>query len=579
MLQLRRQLSVRAPYRSLAGLAVACILLSSLLWPQPSQAQEGELPTIHVPYFAERANPGQGAIFWFGKVEPASNYADVRIVYDKDALLFILHIFDRRAWYDETAGPGSDLTQYDSVSVYLDTQGGEGASLGSSSRRFDGALAHWQPRTNYQRAYTWTGAAWQPAAAAFETSEASVRGESNNDENDRGWTIEFRIPFAAMGLNAAPAPSYIARMALFLHDRDEKNGPLLPDQRWPPNADAERPATWGRLSFGVPAHTAPTTAQPQEITIRQGVDGATVPDAGVGGHSICGAAHYPEFFSGWGSANYAGYNQLNIQNQWDVADWPCFSKYYITFPLDALPANTSVMSATLTMYLFGNAGYGPGDAKPSYMQVARVAADWDEQTVTWNNGPAVMENYGWTWVDPLKDANDRTSHPYSWDLTRAVADAQAAGQPLRLAIYSTDGDYHSGKYFWTSDARDEGVRPSLNIKFGRAGYGVEAVSVRQNIRGGETARYELGISSLPDGETVTVTAGPSTPGGLDVTVAPGQISAPGGNATVTLKDTIGSDATRVYRVPVTISNGSDTRTTEIVVIVNGSQLFLPAVRR
>jgi len=29
-------------------------------------------------------------------------------------------------------------------------------------------------------------------------------------------------------------------------------------------------------------------------------------------------------------------NHVNVQNQSDISDWPCFSKYYVTFPLDAV---------------------------------------------------------------------------------------------------------------------------------------------------------------------------------------------------------------------------------------------------
>ena len=50
-------------------------------------------------------------------------------------------------------------------------------------------------------------------------------------------------------------------------------------------------------------------------------------------------------------------------------------------------------------------------------------------------------------------------------VSRAVAEAYAAGTPLRLALYSTDGDYHSGKYFWSSDASEQG-RPTLQVRWG-----------------------------------------------------------------------------------------------------------------
>jgi hypothetical protein len=353
---------------------------------------------------------------------------------------------------------------------------------------------------------------------------------------------------------------------------------VLADQHWPGEAKVDQPATWGRIALGVPAYTAPSILAPQQLTLRHGIDGVIAPDAGVGGHSTCGTEYNPNFFDGWGEANYTGLAQFNIQNQWDVADWPCFSKFYITFPLDALPPASSVVSATLTMYMFGNAGYASGDAKPSYMQVARVAEDWSELTLTWNNAPPVMENYTWSWVQPVDNPQDYTGRPRTWDLSRAVADAHASGQPIRLVVYSTDGEYHSGKYFWSAEA-DRDVRPRLDITWATAGFALKTVPVKQMIRSGETAQYVLDIQSLRTGESVTLEVGPSTPAEIHVMVSPQQVPAPGGKSVVTLKDTDGSGKARVYRVPVTARNGTNTLTSELIVFVNGQQLLLPAVRR
>ena len=58
--------------------------------------------------------------------------------------------------------------------------------------------------------------------------------------------------------------------------------------------------------------------------------------------------------------------------------------------------------------------------------------------------------------------------PYDRDVGSAVAEAYRQGKPLRLVFYSIDGDYHSGKYFYTSDSNDwDGlVRPTLEVRWG-----------------------------------------------------------------------------------------------------------------
>jgi hypothetical protein len=58
--------------------------------------------------------------------------------------------------------------------------------------------------------------------------------------------------------------------------------------------------------------------------------------------------------------------------------------------------------------------------------------------------------------------------PWTWDVGKAVADAYAEGQPLRLVLYSADSNYHSGKLFVTSDTGDWNAagRPALRVEWG-----------------------------------------------------------------------------------------------------------------
>lgn len=543
---------------------------------EPDSALAGAIPLIHVPYFTGSPNPAQGAVFWFGRVDESANFANVRMAYNNDELVVALHIFDRRVTYDEGATGSSDLRPWDAVSLYLDTQGSMNAPLGNGSYRFDAQFSHWQERTKYQRALRWQDGAWQSAGTALRT-EAGFRGYPNDQEDDRGWLVTFTLPFAGLG-TATPTQEVTRwRMALVLHDRDDVAANPLPDQRWPQNANVDQPSTWGRVAFGALAWSPPATSDTQTVTLRNGVNNVTAPDAAVGGHSECGAQFDPNYFNGWGDANYARYPQINIQNQWDVADWPCYSRYYVTFPLASLPAGAQVVSATLTMMMFGNAGYTPDESKPSFIQAARATGGWDESTLTWNNAPGVLQNYSWTTVTRMEESGVK---PATWDVSQAVADALAAGQPLNLALYSSDGDYSSGKYFWSADAGEE-LRPVLKITYGTAGYSVNALPIKSVIGSGGTATYAINVSGVRPGETVTLSAGPSSPAGLAVTMTPATIAAPGGRAVVSLSDVSGHDPSEAtfYTVQVTATSGQETRTTELTVLVNGQRLYLPSVQR
>jgi hypothetical protein len=276
--------------------------------------------------------------------------------------------------------------------------------------------------------------------------------------------------------------------------------------------DPEKPATWGELAFGMPEYAPPPAIPSGIVTIRQGLDGIVVPDADVGGSSVCGELAAPDFFPTWGDLNYAGKDFINIQNQSDVADWPCFSKYYVTFPLDTLPADREILSATLTLYQFGNAGEGwdPGP-QPSLIQVLTVGEDWDEATITWNNAPLAQENVSATWVEPLPSFPPLPGVPRRWDVGGAAAQAHNTGIPLRLALYEADWAYHSGKYFYSSDQDEWNAlgRPTLTIALGSRipgltksvtpAWGYQNVSTTYTLRIVGTGRLLTLTDALPSG--------------------------------------------------------------------------------
>jgi hypothetical protein len=228
-----------------------------------------------------------------------------------------------------------------------------------------------------------------------------------------------------------------------------------------------KPATWGELRFGLPAYDTPAAVQAGSTLIRNGLNGVAVQDGMVGGSTNCGEGL--DYFTQWGETNYYGASKINVQNQYDVADFPCFSKYYLTFPLSSLPAGKVILSATLTMYQFGNAGGGEwGDPPRSLIQVMIAGGDWDEGTITWNNAPQMLENVSRSWVDPVPAGTNWPGLPRTWDVSRAVAEVYKSGGPLRLVLYSADSARHTGKYFVSSYTNSYGTdwRPALEIVWG-----------------------------------------------------------------------------------------------------------------
>jgi hypothetical protein len=554
------------------------LVLRHLVGPQETWAQGPHVPRkVNVPHFSGGVSNDQGAILWLGYVTETSNYADVRVGYNDDELHFTLHVIDRRLWYD--ASPtAADLANWDAVTLYLHLDGNTGDVPTPNSYRFVAQVNWWESRTGYQAVYRGNASGWTTASIPFTTTSGWRGNAFNDSQDDKGWLADVRIPFTSLGLADPPLPGTSWGLALAVHDRDDLAGTAIPDQIWPEVMEPQRPATWGQLVFGRPVYTAPPVVPGQLVTIRQGLNGASVVDAHVGGHTTCGDGL--DHWNGWGAANYANYPQINIQNQWDISDYPCFSKYYVTFPLNALPSGRTVISATLTMHLFGNAGYAPGDARPSLIQALTVGEDWDESTLSWNNAPLAQENVAATWVYPVDFYAEWPGVPYTWEVSRAVAQAYATGEPLRLALYSADGEMHSGKYFYSSDA-DEAGRPSLRVLLGDSAFALSVTPVMQMIRAGQAANYTIQIQYQTGfSQTVTLQVGDSPSPDLTVNLAdPSSFSPPGGQTILTLTDT--HDPTfstgQWYSIPVTATGGGVAEVTSVRLLLNGEQVYLPLI--
>uniref|UniRef100_A0A7C4L0W6 DNRLRE domain-containing protein n=1 Tax=Bellilinea caldifistulae TaxID=360411 RepID=A0A7C4L0W6_9CHLR len=303
----------------------------------------------------------------------------------------------------------------------------------------------------------------------------------NNENDDRGWRITFHMPYASLGLSK-PAEGSQWRMALISHDRDSRDGPPGTAFIWPEAAERDAPATWAVLRYGLPSYSPPAVRNPTTLLIREGENGAVVPDAAVGGtiSNQCPGDSY-HIWNEWGNLNYADENSALIQNQGDIADWPCFAKYYLTFPLDRLPPGKVIRSAQLVLHHWGGSGIictnldqnpNPDCARSSYLQILTIVEPWEENTLTWNNAPLAFENVAVLQVDPYninQPGEDWPGAAREWDVSYALAKAYEQGSTwISFAVYSSDSAYHSGKYFSASETEEWNKvgRPTLIIEYG-----------------------------------------------------------------------------------------------------------------
>ncbi|MCP4427091.1 MAG: DNRLRE domain-containing protein [Chloroflexi bacterium] len=562
----------------------------------PAAEQNGTpIRRVNAPYTTADSDSlpvPERAVFWFGQVGPIDdNYVDARVIYNDEQLVVTLHVFDRLLFYKKNPST-AELTEWDAATLYLNLGGNSGSAPGVNAHQFAAQLNWNESRDGggYEAAYRGNGVGWEPAATVFSTSDGWQGTGFNNTAVDDGWNISFRIPFDSLGLAGKPPEGTVWDLALAVHDRDDAGGTFIADKIWPESMTATTPSTWGQIHFGLPVYEAPPTTPGGAVTVRHGLNGAVVADGHVGGDTICAQDIWPDFWSEWGSLNYSSgdpQKRMNIQNQWNLGDWPCFSKYFTMFPLDAVPANRTIISATLTLYQFGNSNqggvYNPDDPpEPSLIQVLTTTEAWDEATLTWNTAPLAVENVSRAWIDPLPAGPPWLDVPRQWDVSLAVARAYEAGEPLRLALYSADNGKHSGKYFRSSDIENETLRPSLEIVWGYdQGFTMSVTPLVQRMGPGDTAVFQVDVQPT-DGSITSAEVEVGDPY-ADLPVSPRT------QTLSSLPDTAVFSATDLhspafassvwYTIPVTVTGGTAVQTTNVKILLNGSQVFLPATLR
>lgn len=420
---------------------------------------------VYVPYFNNAAVPfNQTAIFWFGKIDSSHVYADIRIGYNSTELYIDVRIIDRYLWYD-TNKKAPDLNFGDNASVYLNTM--NNGTLDATSYKLQTAVNGYIQQNTYQKAYTGSGGNWTAANIPF-TPVYWWRGHGfNGVGEDKGWSETYHIPFSSLGMANTPSQGTLWKLAIRVHNRNDAANTPIPDTWWPESGSEANPSGWGDLVFGLEQYQPPQVTNVTTFTVRNKLNNQVVTDGMVGGSLGCGGLGLPHW-DRVGYLTYPGAIDTNIQNEADMSDWNCFSKWYMTFPLSALPNGKGIVNATVTMYEYGNAGV-QGQPNPSYIQVAVVNEDWNPSTLSWNTAPYVKENI----VNIFVPTKSKPIIPWpglaiTWNVSFAVADAYASGQPLRLVFYDTDNQYDTGKYFKSSYVGDWDAagRPTLNITLG-----------------------------------------------------------------------------------------------------------------
>ncbi|MCA9936649.1 MAG: DNRLRE domain-containing protein, partial [Anaerolineales bacterium] len=376
------------------------------------------------------------SIIWFGKAEypgQGRNYVDVRVAYTQSNFLVQFLVIDYYLWLDTDPQPDDDLTQYDALALYLDTAYDRASTPQSDDYQFLVGQFNGVDYNPYQRDARGNGTSWN---AAWEGTgwrspvglDYSTGGPNNNGGNiDYGWTAVFVIPWGDLGMSGPPAEGTRWGFGTRLYDRDDQPpAGAIPTESWPETFQPDNPSTWAELHFGADAYDPGAgTAQGTTLIRAASPTDNTVEDAWMGGGGLCASGH-----EGGTEVNHGDDPDLFTGNEIRPTHFPCYNKSFLRFDLGDIPVGKRILSAELTLHLDGNAGETPDLAKPSWVSLFSIKDPWEEMTIHWNNAPLAYENIDATWVYPYSGDRDHPvppGDPYTWDATKAVAEAYENG--------------------------------------------------------------------------------------------------------------------------------------------------------
>ena len=267
----------------------------------------------------------------------------------------------------------------------------------------------------------------------------------------RGWSASTLIPWPNLG--GRPAPG----------------------QQVPFAAEYAGASLAGMLHWGE-ALAAPSTEPATGVVVVPLLE-----DTVIGGDSVCGDPDWPTYHPTWGSTPRWGSSpHVLVENQWDVADWPCYNKLLMRADLSAIPYGARVVSATLELARFGQMGYACGycvdpatgsnnGTMDTVVQIFDYPVQWSESTATWDTtrypGPPLHRILTVPLPDDGQEGRSYASNPLPefWDITGPVQAALARGELQASVLAATAaGQYHSGKYYYSTEGA---VAPKVRIAY------------------------------------------------------------------------------------------------------------------
>jgi uncharacterized repeat protein (TIGR01451 family) len=274
----------------------------------------------------------------------------------------------------------------------------------------------------------------------------------------------------------------------------------------------------------------------------------------------------------------------------------------LRFALDVIPPGKVIISATLTLHHWGNAGdpNAPNDedrGHDSYVWVYTVSDSWQEMAIHWNNAPLAQENLSMTRITPLTSFPGWPGVPYQWYVTQAVAEAYAASQSVSLAIYDSSTGRNTSKYLTSSETGlGDGTpnwniagRPRLDVLWGDPVGTLKKQASSSDVQFGDAITYTLSV--MGSGQALTLTDALPAGVGAPLTHSPGLTYAPhrllwtgnlaaGVPVTLTYAVTTTTSSRTILRNEAVLTQTDGlTSTATSIVFVDPLRVYLPLILR
>jgi hypothetical protein len=159
----------------------------------------------------------------------------------------------------------------------------------------------------------------------------------------------------------------------------------------------------------------------------------------------------------------------NYLTAWTEQGTPYTTMVYFAFDYATIPSTATIQSATITLYADTTSNFHPSTSIPkghsqlSYSNewlLSKVLSPWQENTLTWNNKPAV--DVGSTIQLPASSSN---AQAYTIDVSQFVKNEFASGNSYGFRMEVKNKIPYNCIVFYSSDGPYPTLRPKIEIAY------------------------------------------------------------------------------------------------------------------